>query len=262
MIHTIMHATRRSIVLFVVVMGLVACSANSTRDAESLKASAVNTELGIHYMRKNNNVYAMDKLTKALKQNPENPDAHNAIALLYVRLGEDQDAKEHFNKAVKLEPDNSSFHVSYGAFLCKLNQLAEAEKHFLEALKNPLYTKYEIAYTNAGNCAMRGGDKQKAEDYFRSALKVNSKFPPALYQMAKLNVMKKNYMSGRAYLQRYSEVASSSAQTLWLSIQVEKELGDKNAVSSMALLLKNRYPDSDEVKKLNEMEKNERSSGK
>jgi len=260
------HTTKRNIALFValivVVMGLVACSANSMRDAASLKASAVNTELGIHYLREGKNALAMDKLAKALRQNPENPDTHNAIALLYVRLGEVQDAEEHFNKAVRLEPNNSSFHVSYGAFLCERNQLAEAEKHFLEALKNPLYTKYEIAYTNAGNCALRGGDENKAEDYFRSALKVNSKFSPALYQMARLNVMRKNYMSGRAYLQRYYEVAKPSAQTLWLGIQVEKELGDKNAVSSMAMLLKDRYPDSDEVKKLHEMERHERSSGK
>ena len=262
MIHAAIHTTKRNIVLLVVVMGLVACSANSRRDAASLKASSVNTELGIHYMRKDNNVYAMDKLTKALKQNPENPDAHNAMALLYVRLGGTKDAEEHFRKAIKLEPDNSSFHVSYGAFLCNSNQLSAAENHFMEALKNPLYTKYEIAYTNAGNCAMRGGDREKAEDYFRSALKVNPKFPPALYHMARLYVMSKNYMSGRAYLQRYSEVARPSAQTLWLGIQVEKELGDKNAVSSMAMLLKDRYPDSDEVKKLHEMEKNERSSGK
>ena len=253
---------RSTILLLVVVTGLIACAANLQRDAASLKASAVNTELGIHYLRENNSVYAMEKLTKALKQNPKNPDAHNAIALLYVRLGEVQDAEEHFNQAVKLNPDNASFHVSYGAFLCQRNQLAEADKHFLEALKNPLYTRYEIAYTNAGNCAMRGGDTQKAEDYFRSALKVNPKFPPALYQMAKLNVMKKNYMSGRAYLQRYVELGRPSARILWLRIQVEKELGDKNAVSSMTLLLKDRYPDSDEVKELREMEKNERSSGK
>ena len=253
---------RRAALLLFVATGLISCTANSERDTASLKASAVNTELGIHYLRENNSVQAMDKLTKALRQDPKNPDAHNAIALLYVRLGEVQDAEEHFSKAVELEPDNSSFHVSYGAFLCQRNQLAEADKHFLRALENPLYARYEIAYTNAGNCAMRGGDHKKAEEYFRGALKANSKFPPALYQMAKLNVMKKNYMSGRAYLQRYAELGKPSARILWLSIQIEKELGDKNAVSSMTMLLKNRYPDSDEVKELHEMEKNERSSGK
>lgn len=246
-------------IVLLLVFGLVACAANTARDKASQKASSVNTELGIYYMREGDNAQAMNKLTKALKQNSMNPDANNAIALLYARLGEVQDADEHFRKAVKIEPKNSAFHVSYGAFLCERSHLVEAEKHFLEALKNPLYTKYEIAYTNAGNCALRGGNQDKAEEYFRGALKVNPRFPPALYQMAKLNVAKKNYLSGRAYLQRYTEVAPPSAKTLWLSIRVEKELGDKNAVSSQAMLLKNQFPDSGEVKELHEMEKNERS---
>lgn len=250
----------RYMLLIFVAGGLVACQVNSARDVASLKASAANTELGIYYLREGDHALAMNKLTKAVNQNPVNPDAHNAIALLYVRLGEMQDADDHFRKAVKIEPKNSSFHVSYGAFLCNRNQLEAADKHFKVALNDPLYARREIAYTNAGNCALRGGNNKKADEYFRGALTVNPKFSPALYQMARLNVMQKNYLSGRAYLQRYAEVSPPSAKTLWLSIQVEKELGDKNAVASQAMLLKDRFPDSDEVKKLHEMEKNERSS--
>lgn len=255
-----MSHIKRLNILLAVVLGLVACSANTVRNEASIKASAANTELGIYYLRERDNAQAMNKLIKALKQDPVNADAHNAIGLLYVRLGEVQDADEHFRKAVKIDPKNSAFHVSYGAFLCDQNKLEDAEIHFQEALSNPLYTRHEIAYTNAGNCALRGGNRKKADKYFRGALSVNPKFSPALYQMASLSVMNKNYLSGRAYLQRYAEVAPPSAQTLWLSIQVEKELGDKNAVSSHAMLLKDRFPDSDEVKKLHEMEKNERST--
>lgn len=255
-----MNYINRFNILLLVIFGLVACNVNMARDEASLKASAANAELGIYYMRERDHAQAMNKLTKALKQNSKNADAHNAIALLYVRLREVQDADEHFRKALKIDPSRSAFHVSYGAFLCGQNKLEEADKHFLEALNNPLYARHEIAYTNAGNCALRGGNEKKADKYFRGALSVNPKFSPALYQMARLNVLNKDYLSGRAYLQRYAEVSPPSAQTLWLSIQVEKELGDKDAVASHAMLLKDRFPDSDEVKKLHEMEKNERSS--
>lgn len=255
-----MNYIYKYMLLLCIAVGLVACQVNSARDEASIKASAANTELGIYYLREGDHAQAMNKLIKAIKQNPLNSDAHNAIALLYVRLGEVQDADEHFVKAVKIDPKNSSFHVSYGAFLCNSNQLEQAEKQFLEALNNPLYARPEIAYTNAGNCALRGGNNKKADEYFRGALTVNPKFSPALYQMASLKVKEKNFLSGRAYLQRYAEVSPPSAKTLWLSIQVEKELGDKNAVSSHAMLLKDRFPDSDEVKKLHEMERDERSS--
>ena len=70
---------------------------------------------------------------------------------------------------------------------------------------------------------------------------------PALIQMGQISYDQGNYLSARGYLQRYLEVARHTPASLWLGIRVEKELGDKDTLSSYALLLRNNFPDSDEA---------------
>ena len=70
--------------------------------------------------------------------------------------------------------------------------------------------------------------------------------------MSELTFKQNNYMSSRGYLQRYLEVGRHTPKSLWLGIQVERILGDKDAVSSYALMLKNNFPDSEETRLLNE----------
>ena len=94
---------------------------------------------------------------------------------------------------------------------------------------------------------MNQGRSDVAESYFRSALENNPKIAVTLIQMAQLSYETPNYLSARAYLQRYLEVSSHTAKSLWLGINIERELGDKNALSSYTLLLKNKFPDSKEA---------------
>ena len=70
--------------------------------------------------------------------------------------------------------------------------------------------------------------------------------------MAKLSYANGNYLSARAFLQRYLEIANQTPASLWLGIQIEQKLGDKNTLSSYALLLKNNFPDSREAGLLKE----------
>ena len=71
--------------------------------------------------------------------------------------------------------------------------------------------------------------------------------------MSQLSYDKKNYLSARAYLQRYLAVSRHSAASLWLGIRIENILGDKDALSSYKLSLKNNFPDSTEASRLGEM---------
>ena len=136
---------------------------------------------------------------------------------------------------------------NYGQFLCQESRFDEAEVTFLKAANNPLYATPEIAFSNAGTCAMEQGELDTAETYFRDALKKNPKVAIALLQMAEISYATGNYLSARGYLQRYLEISSHTAKSLWIGIRVENELGDKNALSSYKLLLRNKFPDSKET---------------
>jgi type IV pilus assembly protein PilF len=91
-----------------------------------------------------------------------------------------------------------------------------------------------------------------AETHFRNALKKNPRVAVALIQMSQISYETASYLSARAYLQRYLEISPHTAKSLWLGIRVERELGDKNVLSSYTLLLKNKFPDSEEVELLND----------
>jgi type IV pilus assembly protein PilF len=172
------------------------------------------------------------------------------MGLLYVRLGDSGKAEEHFERAVKLAPNDSAAQTNYGVFLCSQQRYDEGERRFLQALKNSLYASPEVAYVNAGICAKGAGELDKAETYFRSALRIDPQIGTALFGMSEVNYEAGRFLPARAYLQRYLAIAEHSARSLWLGIRIERELGDKNALSSYAMLLKAEYPDSEETRLL------------
>ncbi|OYV77312.1 MAG: type IV pilus biogenesis/stability protein PilW [Chromatiales bacterium 21-64-14] len=220
------------------------------------KPAAINTQLGIAYMQDNKPSLALDALKKALRQDPDLALAHNAIAVLYQQLGEYDKAGRHFRRAVELEPKDSDAQNNYGAFLCRRGRIEEAERHFQAALNNPLYTNPERAYFNWGFCAVKARDDVKAARYLRLALQRDPKYAPALLEMAKLSYRQKQYLNARGYLERYQAVAPPTADSLWAGIQIERVLGDRNAVASYALLLKSKFPDSDQTRQFLESRSN------
>lgn len=237
--------------LLVVVLSLFGCASSTPPKKENtpeerLKLAAINTQLAIEYMRDGDNELALKKLEKAIEADPKSIDTYNALGLLHAKLGEADKAEANFKKAIGLDPKNWSALNNYGQFLCQQQRYPEGQTQFLAALKNPLNRAPENALTNAGICAMQAKDAATAEQHFREALQVNPQFSPALLPMAQLSFDQANFLQARAYYQRFLEVSPQSARTLWLGIRIERALDDKDLMSSYALMLKNKYPDSTE----------------
>lgn len=218
-------------------------------------AAQINAQLGLGYLSQKRYKIAMLKLKKALHQDPNLPEAHHYIGELYNQLEQYKEAEEHYKRAIELAPYSSILQNNYGAFLYQSGKFKEALGHFENALKDPLYRAPDQLYENVGRCYYRIPDIKNAEINFRKALELNPFLPGSLYYMALINFDANNYMGARAYIQRYRNVAKHTARTLWLGIKTERELGDKDAVSSYTLLLKSQFPDSDETKLLMDKKK-------
>ncbi len=244
--------------ILVAIITLTACnqvvpSNKNIRPSQTTnEVSAANLDLGIAYMKQGTFDKALEKLEKARQADPGYSPTYNVLGLLYQQLGDFNKAEEHFKRALSLNSNDSSTLTNYGSFLCQQERLEEAEKTFLRAAENPLYKSPEIAITNAGLCLYNNQKENDAEKYFRQALQLNPRVPQALIKMCEMSFNRQNYLSARAYLQRYQEVALHTSKSLWLGIQIEQELGDKDAVSSYVLLLKNSFPDSEEATMLHE----------
>jgi type IV pilus assembly protein PilF len=242
--------------ILLVLSSLTACtSTGSTRTqyvAPDPEAAEINMRLGINYLQRGDYAVALEKLEKALKQNPNLPSAHNTIALLYQRLGENDKAESHFQEAVDRDPAYSQAQNNFGAFLCEQGRYEQAEQRFLKAVENPLYETPAQAYENAGLCAMRIPDSDKAEGYFRKALQMQPTLAKSLLQMANISYDAANYLQARGYIQRYQSASRWTPQALLLAIKTENQLDDQDAVASYTLILRSRFPDSDELQVVNQ----------
>ena len=221
---------------------------------EQSGAGDIYTQLAVAYLRNGQNAIALQQAKKALEVEPDNAGAHNVIALIYTRLREFKLAEHHYQEGLDSQPKSSYLRNAYGAFLCDRQRYEEAGEQFLMALENPLNQSPEVALTNAGTCAGRSGDWVLSEEYLRRALQSNPRFPSALLEMAEIKLRKEEYLSARAYLQRFKEVARHTPASLWVGIRTERVLGNQDAVASYSLNLRNNFPDSREALLLIESE--------
>lgn len=233
----------------VLALALGACAGNAPRpaksaaDSETKEAAELQVKLGRGYMEQGDLATAMDKLQRALKLDPRSVDAHTLLAVLNERINRPEQAESFYRKAERLAPDNGEVNNNLGAFLCGRGQYAEADARFLKALDDPFYRSPASALTNAGVCALKGGDATRAEDYFRRALAIQPLNATALFELAKLSHVSGDSLRARAFLQRLEAIVPSDPVALDLGQRIETRLGDRTAARRYADRLKNEFPD-------------------
>ena len=235
--------------------GFLSACATSPTQLHNEQSADANAELGLRYMMQGNNELAMEKLKRALSFDDQSVKANHYIAELYRRLERYDDAEKHFRIALSNDRNNPDLNNNFGVFLCNREKYDESEKYFLKVLDDPVYQGRAQAYENLGMCQERAGHADKAEDYFRRALNINQNLPKSLTGLMKIYFERKDYLTTRAFLQRYDQIARHTPETLWIGIQTERVLGDKNALASYALLLKNSFPNSPEAELYRQSEK-------
>ncbi|CAN5262987.1 PilW family type IVa pilus biogenesis/stability lipoprotein TapF [soil metagenome] len=224
-------------------------------------AARYNLELGVSYLEQGRLDLARDKLERALEQDPDSAEVHAAAALMYKEARDDERAGRHYETAVRLDGKNAAVLNSYAVFLCSQNRFDEAEAMFIKAAGNAYYRTPAVAWTNAGVCARRAGDADKAERYFREALDADPRYGHALLELADLAYQRRNYLQARAFLQRYTEAAGASPEGLWLGVRTERAMGDTAAAEAYARRLRNEFPESAQTRLLLESEQGVPNAG-
>lgn len=240
-------------ILFITSLVMLSCDWNIDKESKIKPASfsndiaEANLKLGVAYLKSGDYERSLAKLKKAQKADPYYSPIYNALGVLHQQIGEGEIAERYYRKALSLDDSNASTLNNYGQFLCGEGRYDEAEQLFLKAANDPLYTTPEVAFSNAGSCALAQDRAVVAESYFRQALQKNPNITIALLQMSRISYDSDNYLSARAYLQRYLDNNSHTPESLWLGIKIEENLGDKDALASYKLLLRNKFPDSKEA---------------
>lgn len=235
--------------LLAMVLMVCACAALPARAGEQpdeTKRAKIHTELGAGYFGMGKLGIALDELNVAIKADSRYAPAYNILGLVYMELREYDKADENFRRSLSLDSTSSDTHNNFGWFLCQRGRVDEAIDHFMSALKNPLYTTPEKAYLNAGQCSLKKGDDQGAEDFFLRAIKFQPAPPQALYFLADIQFRRARYTDAQFYLEQQMK-SGPTPEGLWLGARIAHRLGNRDAEANYGLQLRKRFPDSREA---------------
>ncbi len=145
-----------------------------------------NVELGLGYLQRGEMARAKHKLLLAEQEAPHDPLVLDALGYFYERTGEPKRAETYFQDAIKLAPKRGAIQNNYGTFLCRQGHYQASLNHFAKAAADPHYLHPDLAYTNAGQCALKIPNRELAKYYFKRALAHNPKQATALLELKKL----------------------------------------------------------------------------
>ena len=253
------------IILIITITGLSACTSKEemvvdkkVSEPDLKQASALNVQLAIGYIDREQLGIAQEKLDKAIEQDPQSIDAYTTMAYLKRKVNELEQAEKYYLEALDIKSTDPNIQSNYGGLLCQMGRYDDALKEIRRAYEDPFYETPYLAYANAGTCLLDKGDYKEAEKMLRKALRDQPNYAGALISMAEIGVKTEKYLMARAYIQRYHAVARPTAESLWLQIQSEKALGAEEHYLKYARRLLKDFPDSDEAGMLEEMARNER----
>lgn len=217
-------------------------------DADENDAAELNYQLGARYYRNGNYELARDRLLTSIELDPRNAVTHYTLALTYEALGNMRLATESYEESVRIAPRDHQVQNAYAVFLCKQRKFDEAQRYFDRAAAIRTNDNAEITLTNAGVCMTQKPDYSSAEGYFREALEHKSNYGEALIQMAVLMHTTGEFLSARAFLQRYLATSAPAADVLYLGVQIEDALGDERAKTDYSEQILRDFPASPQAR--------------
>lgn len=203
-------------------------------------------QLGIGYLQQGSTENAKVPLRKALEIDPSSADAHAALALVFQIEMEPKLADEHFRKAISQRRDDARLLNNYGSFLFEQKRYPEAMERYTQAAQDSLYPERSRVFENLGLTALQLQQREQAKAYFERSLRLNSRQPRALMEMALLSFEDKQFVPARSYYESYLLLAPHDARSLLLGVRLAKVFEERDNAASLGLQLKRLYPGTPE----------------
>jgi type IV pilus assembly protein PilF len=214
------------------------------RDART--RAAAHTELAGAYFQRAEISVAIEEVKLALAADPDYEPAHNLMGLIHMELKQLPEAEASFRRALQIDPRDSDANHNLGQFLCQNGREADGVKYFLIAVQDPLYRSAAKSYAAAGSCALTGGQRAEALEYYGRALRLDRNYVPAMLPYAQLQFDRGGLDEAFEVVRRLNTISTPSAQSLWLLARIERRRGDAAAERAALEQLRQRFPQSAE----------------
>lgn len=258
MTHDKKSKLRNVLISLGVVVLLTGCVTSSdsrfAREADEDKAVRNYVQLATAYIGQGNLDRARDHLERALEIKPQSPSALAAMGLIYQREGDSQLARESFGKAVSNDGDYTRGRVFYGAFLYDQKDFGGAKEQFLKASRDTGYEDRGSVFFNLGRIYQRLGDTENAIDAFQRSVELTRGEPRTLLALSTTLVETGSYSEASRHYGRLMAAMQNNRQmqhspeSLLTGIQIARYFNEWDREASLALVLKNQYPESDQYK--------------
>lgn len=238
--------------LFLLIASLLA-GCVSTGDVDPMRTGKGREEardayiqLGIGYLQQGAGERAKVPLKKALDLDPSSADAHAALALVFQQEMEYKLADVHYRKALSQRSGDARLLNNYGGFLFEQGRYQDALEHYQQASVDNMYPERSRVFENLGLTALKLNQRDQAKAYFERSLRLNSRQPRALLEMAALLYEEQQYVPARGYYDSYSQLAEQNARSLLLGASLATIFEDRDTAASLGLQLKRLYPGTPE----------------
>ena len=213
------------------------------------KAALGRVQIALRLLEDGNATLAKDNLEVAFKFDPDCFDAKLAYAWYYQRVGETANAYRAYDDLVSDYSDKGDVFNNYGIFLCSEGKYPEAYQMYERAVVIPKYTRIAETLVNAGRCAYKQGDDNRAIKYVDRALQYNGNDAFTLAFRAELALGVGDLKKAREMMMRYSRYAPDDAYSLFTKLRIEEGSGHKDRAQYFGQKLLQEYPNSPEAQK-------------
>lgn len=215
-------------------------------EPDARKRARLRLELAAGYFEQGQTEVALDEIKQSLAADPRYGPAYVLRGLVYMRMSDNRQAEDSFQRALQINPRDADALHNYGWFACQQGRHTEAVELFGRALSNPTYGGQAKTYMTQGICQLRMGQLAQAESSFARTYELDPSNPVAGYNLAALLFRRGENVKAQFYIRRLNNSELSNAETLWLGIRLERQLGNHEVVQQLAQQLGRRYPQSRE----------------
>lgn len=208
---------------------LAGCATQSqgigSAESETSPADAY-TQLGVAYLERNNLRRAMGALDRALEIAPDDPEALQAMAMVYQRQGEETLADETFRRALTADADFTRARNNYAAFLYARGRVREACDQLERASKDAQYPNRAQLFANLGQCHRELGEVQEARRNLLRAQEIDPRAPRSYFTLAELEYAENQLPQARAQIEAFMRLAGPRPEALRLAGDIARAQGD------------------------------------
>lgn len=241
----------RNLLLYVMLLisGCATTPSDSPQKWDSSERAEAHVDLGFDYLRRGQFDVAREELNLAISIDPKSDRAYHGKGLLMAQTGHVEEATQLLAKAVSLNSSNYLAANDYGIYLCQNGDFDTGIVILQRAEARPDNELVSNTQLGLGICNFEQGNGPEAKQHFRKVLRTLPNLPQALLPMAEISFQEQNFLSARAFVERYIAAGALSEKALVIGANTEIMLGDKEKAQQYARELRRAYPSSSQNEK-------------